>query len=143
MDSCCFNRPFDISEQERIFFETETILSIISRCDSGEWTLLASGTIYYELSQTSDEEIRENTLSLFSVAKEKVKLTAEQVERAKHFQKFGIKHFDSLHLALAEKAEADVLLTTDDKFIKATKKTDAKVRVQNPANWLMEVTNND
>jgi predicted nucleic acid-binding protein len=52
------------------------------------------------------------------------------------------KSFDALHLACAESVFAEVLLTTDDKFLKKAKKNKSvlKVRVENPVTWLMEVT---
>ena len=34
MDVCCYNRPFDDLSQDRIYLETEAILSIISHFDS-------------------------------------------------------------------------------------------------------------
>jgi uncharacterized protein with PIN domain len=47
-----------------------------------------------------------------------------------------------LHIASAEKAKANVMLTTDDKLInKAKKIKDIQIRVENPVIWLMEVLN--
>ena len=39
------------------------------------------------------------------------------------------KHFDSLHMALAEGANADIFLTTDDRLIKRAQNTDTRTRV--------------
>ena len=143
MDVCCLNRPFDDLSQERVYFETEAILHIISRCDGGDWTLLSSGAIDFEFSQISDEDKRERVLELFSPADEHIEITNELAERAKQFQSFGVKRFDSYHLALAEKGNADVLLTTDDQFIKSASRTDAKVKIINPVKWIMEVMSNE
>jgi predicted nucleic acid-binding protein len=63
--------------------------------------------------------------------------------RASVFQSFGVGAIDSLHLAISECAGVDILLTTDDKFIKAAKRTDSKVTVINPVLWLMEVSNDE
>jgi len=59
------------------------------------------------------------------------------------FQSVGVGSIDSLHLAMAENSEVSVLLTTDDDFIKTAKRTDSKVRVINPLEWIMEVTGNE
>jgi len=139
MDACCLNRPFDDLSQERVYFEAEAILYIVSRCDTGEWTLLSSGTIDFEISRTSDSEKREKVLSLYSSAKEHVNITIDTVARAKEFQKFGIKYFDSLHLALAEESDAEVFLTTDDQLVKKALRAQATVKTLNPVKWLMEV----
>ena len=143
MDVCCLSRPFDDLSQARIYLEAEATLSIISRCESGEWTLLSSGTIDYELSQISDTETYEKTSALYGAATEHMSLTPPLVERAKEFQSLGLKHFDSLHMAIAEGANADVFLTTDDRLIKATNRTDVGIRVSNPVIWLMEVESNE
>jgi len=45
MDVCCLGRPFDDLTQGRVYLEAEAVLSILSRCESGEWILLSSGAI--------------------------------------------------------------------------------------------------
>jgi len=55
----------------------------------------------------------------------------------------NIKPFDALHLASAEYSNADVLLTTDKKFLNRAAESDSKIRVANPVQWLMEVMFND
>ena len=54
-------------------------------------------------------------------------------------ERLGLRPFDSLHLACAEFAQADVLLTTDKKFIRQAEQLNLKTRVVNPLVWLMEV----
>ena len=53
-----------------------------------------------------------------------------------------IKAFDSLHLASAE-IGADVLLTTDMKFLKGSQKMAHKIAVKNPVEFIMEVFDYD
>lgn len=48
------------------------------------------------------------------------------------------KAFDSLHLASAE-AGADILLTTDIKFLKGCQRIKSKITVKNPVEFIMEV----
>lgn len=50
-----------------------------------------------------------------------------------------IRTFDSLHIATAEEANADVLLTTDDKFEKMAEKLELGTRVVNPLRFVWEV----
>ena len=143
MDVCCLNRPFDDLSQLRVFFENEAVLSIISYCDSGEWVLCSSSIIDYEVAQISDSEKHEKVIMLYSSASEHIEVTQDLTERAKQFQECGIKYFDSLHIALAESAKADVLLTTDDRLIKLSRKTNANIKVENPVKWLMEVISDE
>jgi predicted nucleic acid-binding protein len=139
MDVCCLNRPFDDLSQDRVFFETEAILYIISNCETGEWTLLNSSIIEDELSKLSNEDKRNKISYMLSVATESLSMTGESKSRAAEFQKHGVKKVDSYHLAVAESAAADVLLTTDDRFIKAALRTDTRINVANPSKWILEV----
>lgn len=144
MDVCCLNRPFDNQTQDRIYLETEAILSILSRCQDGHWSLAASDIIELELSKLTNTEKLEKVRALYSLANQKSRFvtTGRIKERAVFFQRHGIKIFDSLHLALAEMNGQDVLLTTDDAFLAAANKSGADIVVANPVTWLMEVLKN-
>jgi predicted nucleic acid-binding protein len=139
MDVCCLGRPFDDLSQDRIYLEAEAVLSIISRCEQGEWTLAASGAIEYELSKLTDTDKLEQITELYAAASERITLSGQVESRAAFFRQNGIKPFDSLHLALAETGGADVFLTADNSFLKKAKKTDLKIKIANPVSWLMEV----
>ena len=139
MDVCCLNRPFDDLSQDRVYLEAEAVLSIISHCEKGSWTLISSGIIDYELSRLSDAERLEQVYTLYAAASERIKLTSQAEKLAAFFQKNGLKPFDSLHLALAESNGIDVFLTTDDSLLRATSKIDLKLKAANPVSWLMEV----
>jgi len=139
MDVCCLNRPFDDLAQDRIYLEAEAILSIISHCKDGKWTLIASGIIDYELSKMPDIDRLEQVQTLYAVANERITLTTQAEQRAAFFHQHGLKPFDSLHLALAEASDVDVFLTTDDRLLRAASKMSLKLKVDHPVFWLMEV----
>lgn len=46
---------------------------------------------------------------------------------------------ERIHIASAEEVNADVLLTTDDRFDKMAEKLDLKTRVVNPLRFAWEV----
>lgn len=46
--------------------------------------------------------------------------------------------FDSFHIAFAEAAKADVMLTTDDKLEKMASRLQLKVTVMNPLKFVMQ-----
>ncbi|HWB53126.1 MAG TPA: hypothetical protein VG722_03005, partial [Tepidisphaeraceae bacterium] len=54
----------------------------------------------------------------------------------------GFRTADAVHVAAAEAQHAGVLLTCDDRFLKAAKRLKARltVAVQNPVRWLQAVT---
>ena len=143
MDVCCLNRPFDDLSQDRVYLEAEAVLSILSHCEKGAWTLLSSGVIDFERSRIVDLDRLERVNAIYSVANKHVTLTSEIEHRAAMLQQNGLKPFDSLHIATAEDSGADIFLTTDDRLIKASSRIDLKVKVSNPILWLMEVTANE
>ena len=49
-----------------------------------------------------------------------------------------IRTFDSLHIAAAESAGADVMLTTDDKLEKIAARIELTVKVMNPLRFAWE-----
>jgi hypothetical protein len=62
------------------------------------------------------------------------------MERARALEALGYGAFDALHLACAEQAAVDVLLTTDDRFIKQALRSlgNPTIQVSNPLKWLQE-----
>ena len=79
---------------------------------------------------------KQKVLALYQSASAHIPINDAIIRQAK---KLGLRPFDSLHLASAEFAQADVLLTTDKKFIRQVKQLTLKTRVANPLVWLMEV----
>ena len=118
MDVCCYNRPMDDQTQMRIYIESEAVREILSKCEEGVWELLGSEVLILEISKNTRDENRQRVLSLLKNCVSEMYLLSEDVIlRANELTRYNIKSFDSLHLAAAEYANADVLLTVDDKFI--------------------------
>jgi predicted nucleic acid-binding protein len=139
LDVCCINRPFDDQTEERIRMESEAVLAILKRCLS-EWTLIGSEAIDYEISRIPDVERRVKVERIASISREKTIVDKSIISRAQGIEREGLKSMDALHLACAERS-ADVMLTTDDDIVRlATKKSaSVRVRVMNPARWLLDV----
>lgn len=142
LDVCCLNRPFDDQTQARIRLESEAVLILLARCEADDWELVSSEAIELEISHTPDPERRRRVEAIAASAQKIVVVSAAEIERAQQFEAQGISAYDALHLACAESALADVLLTTDDKLIrKSARLTEKpKVRVENPLVWLREVS---
>ena len=83
---------------------------------------------------------RELVLQDLEVLKIKVMITATDIVRGQSLQVLGFHSFDALHLASAEKALADIFLTTDDRLKKIADrhKSNMNLRVENPLIWLQE-----
>jgi len=138
MDTCCYNRPFDDQSQERIRLESEAVLLILNRCQTGEWEIIGSDILDFEISKIEDPVRRYKVGSLYSLRRQKIRIGENIRRRAIELQNAGFPALDALHVACAE-IGADVMLTTDDDLIKLASKSVLNVRVENPCVWLMEV----
>ena len=49
LDNCCYNRPFDDLEQEKINLEAQAIKVIINQYYNGEIKIYTSDAILYEM----------------------------------------------------------------------------------------------
>jgi predicted nucleic acid-binding protein len=81
--------------------------------------------------------MRPAVLELLASTADRMILTDEAFRRADFLEKLGYGAFDALHLACAEQAQVDVLLTTDDRFIRRVRRGlgNSAVTVENPVNW--------
>lgn len=140
LDQCCLNRPFDDQRQDRVHLETECIETILERFRTGRWQWIGSWAIVYEVSYVAEADLRTELLRMLSWVHETVQVRDAEEERAADLMSMGFKDLDALHVACAESGRADVLLTTDDRFLNAGRRNQAqlKVRVANPLNWLEE-----
>lgn len=145
LDVCCFNRPFDDQSQSRVRLEAEAVLSILKMAEDRKVEVLGSDILDDELSQNPDDEKREKVELLCQVASSHIALTTAIEQRAAELQKWGIAPLDALHLASAESAPADYFLTTDDDLLRkaSRRRSDLKVKVENPAKWLIEHATNE
>ena len=118
-------------------------MAIISQCEAQVWALLSSSVIDYEISKIADMYKLEQIETLCSVSKEYATMTEADEERAKYFQSNGVRVMDSFHLAVAESNNADILLTTDRRFLNVANKLGLKLKIANPLLWFLEVIDNE
>jgi predicted nucleic acid-binding protein len=139
LDVCCFNRPFDDQIQSRIRLETEAVLAILQRCETGEWELVISEMVETEVAQIADPERRQRVEGAFLMARANIEVDDIAENRAIELQSLGFQGFDAVHLACAEIAQVDVFLSTDDRLLRrAVRYSDyLTVTVGNPATWFM------
>jgi predicted nucleic acid-binding protein len=145
MDSCCYNRPYDNQTQERIHMEGEAVLAIINKCKQKNDEIIGSPVLNFEIGQIGNIEKYEKVKNFYTQTIDREFEYNENVlQRAKELSKETmIRTFDVFHLAIAENAKVDVLLTTDDKFEKACSKINLKIKVINPLDFLLEEMRND
>lgn len=140
LDNCSLQRPLDDRKQVRIMLEAEAVLSLLAFCESGNADLISSEVLIFETQKNPDASRREYALSVLRQASAFVYVNEEIENRAEKLTQKGIKTLDALHLASAEFSQADYLCTTDDGFLKKTKKIkDLKTKTISPIHLIEEI----
>ena len=140
LDLCCLNRPFDEQHQPRVRLETEAVLGLIQLSILGELRWVTSDALELESSQNPDTDRRGEVDLLLRTATTRVAVGLQERQRSRELEALGFKAFDALHIACAERASVDALLTTDDRLWRRAQRETGKlaVRVENPAKWYPE-----
>lgn len=138
LDACCLNRLTDDQSQPRIAEEAEAVEQILRllRAKALEWW--SSTVLSAETSNNPDAERRYEVEALLLLATDTILLDSQIVRRAEELEALGYGAFDALHLSSAEAGSAEVLLTTDDRFVRRAARGvgSPRVRVLNPVEWL-------
>jgi predicted nucleic acid-binding protein len=102
----------------------------------GKYRIIGSFAVVSEISQNPKKE-RRRIEKLYNLIKSgEAQVTTQCGVRAQELQSKGLKVMDSLHLAAAEEAGADYLLTVDKEFIKKCSRPNfTTVKVINPINF--------
>ena len=100
---------------------------------------MGSDILKLEIERMHDEVKKYRIRELYNVVGENVIYTEAIKKRAQEImEQSNIRSFDSMHIASAETANADVMLTTDDKLEKMASKLQLKIRVMNPLKFAWE-----
>jgi predicted nucleic acid-binding protein len=141
LDACALNRLTDDQSQPRIRSEAEAVEKVLYLVWKGEAEWIASTVLESEIRRNPDLERRNDALKLISLAGELLRPHRVSIDRSRALAALSYGAYDALHLACAEQAYVDVLLTTDDRFTRQAERGLGKstVRVLNPVNWLQEI----
>ena len=140
LDNCCYNRPFDDQTQERIHLESEVILTVLKMGQMKKVSIVGSEILELEMKRMQDENKKRKVLDLYGIADMHIPYSEKIKKRSAEIMSVSqIRTFDSLHIAAAEEANAEILLTTDDKFEKMAEKLELRTRVVNPLRFAWEV----
>lgn len=137
LDTCCLNRPWDDRRQLRVQLEGDVIVAIASSVELDLLTLCGSSVIDFEIARISDSDrLRKVQTIAAKASRFQYYGTAERV-RAAALIPHGFRPLDAAHVACAEAAGSDFLLTTDDRLLKAARRHQnlLTVRVENPVTW--------
>jgi len=131
-----------VNDQNRVRLETEAISLILANVRAGNWRWISSEAVDLEVAAGPLGSHREWVERLLRSASTSVPISDREVARARRLVEFGLRGMDAMHIACAEGGAADVLLTTDDRFMRTAHRlsTELAVAVRDPVSWLDEVT---
>ena len=140
LDACCLSRLTDYKSSVRICEEAEAVELVFDLFRVGIVKLISSEALLDEVRRNPFDDRRIEAEELLSLVDETVAFSPQLLRRAKELSALGYGEYDAYHLASAEIGGADVLLSTDDKFIKlASKRIGCPlVSVLNPVYWRKE-----
>ena len=140
LDNCCFNRILDDRSYPIIYLERNSVMLILELAEDKRIEIVGSQMLKKEIADTPDYVKRERLSLMYSLCSSEISVTEDIVDRALEIREnSNIRTKDSIHLACAEAAGVDVLLTTDKKFMNNANRIPAIVKVMNPTEWLLEV----
>lgn len=128
-DTCALNRLTDDLSQPRIRAEAKAVAHILDLVFSGQLRWVASTVLQQEIERNPHPIRRIDTLRVLSQAGELIAPTEESVRNALSYTNESLSRADALHLAVAQQANVDILITTDDAFIK---RAQARLRILRP-----------
>ena len=140
LDNCCYNRPFDDLKQEKICLEATAVEDILKLAIDKKLLIYKSIAIDFELSRISNGNKKRQVEDLYD-AMNLIDIPYNDTikRRAIALKKYNIKYMDALHIAFAENANVDYMITTDKLLLNASKRADLTIKVINPVEFIMEV----
>ena len=138
LDLCALKRPFDDRSQPRVDAEARAVLDLLGRIADGEHRLIWSPALTFENEADPDLEVRRVVAQCASLAGVHAELTEEVAGRIADLHGLGLAPLDAGHLAFAESAACDALLTCDDRFEKRAGRIASRTRVVNVVEWSRE-----
>lgn len=137
-DTCALNRLTDDQTQPRIRAEAVAVEQVLDAVNAGKARWLASNILRVELEGNPHEDERNVSLRLLAFASEFLHAQQSTEQRAAVLFAQGYGSLDALHLALAEEAHVEYLLTVDDRFLRRAHRLRGErlPHVVNPVDWL-------
>jgi predicted nucleic acid-binding protein len=142
LDACALIRLFDEGIQARVRDESHAVEEFLARVFQGAVDWVVSEVLEAEILNDLYGDERPEVVELLALSTERIVLTDETFQRADALEKVGYGAFDALHLACAEQARVDALLTTDDRFIRRVQRGvgNCAITVENPVSWVKGFT---
>jgi len=130
LDTCSLNRLWDDQKQVRVHLEAESVIYILDSAKRGKEELVSSDYLLAEILDNPDPVRRADVMTLLRPAVLNISEHPDIEQRASELKEWNITDFDALHVAAAEAASCDYLLTTDDKFFRRAARAGGAIHVK-------------
>lgn len=137
LDTSVYNRPFDDQTQPRIWLETLAFVVVLQMIEAGEAELVSSSVVEYENSRNPFPLRQHWVRRCLALASDHQQADEGIRARALELEAGGVSAMDALHVACAEAAESEYLLTCDDRLIR---RYQGAIEVLNPVDFVLAVT---
>jgi predicted nucleic acid-binding protein len=138
LDTSVYKRPFDDQSQPRIWLETLAFSVILQLIEAHEVSLVTSSVVGYENQQDPQDLRRRWGAKCMALAAEHQSIAPLIKARADELAASGLTPLDALHVAAAEAARCDYLLTCDDKLLRRSAAL-SELIISNPVDFVVEV----
>ena len=140
LDNCCYGRIFDDLTQTKIYLESKAVESILLLYEKRELVIYTSQAAVFEFSNITDLSKKRQIEDLYNALSLKNIEYGDLIkDRAAELRNYNIKDMDSLHIAFAERAEADYFITTDKFLLNVAKRVILKTKIISPIDFIMEM----
>jgi predicted nucleic acid-binding protein len=129
LNTSALNRPFDDLSVAKVRIEAEAVLLLVAEIEAGRAELVSSEYLLFEVTQTPDADRARRVMTLVRLSKTLVNASPAVVSRAHGLERLGLRGLDALHIASAEVATADLLITTDDRMLRRARRAAAQLQV--------------
>lgn len=134
LNTSALNRPFDDLSSQRVRLEAEAVTVVVAEFEGGQIELVSSEYLEFEVAQIPDPERAQRVRTILGASALRIEMSTEVIERARDLERVGLRGLDALHIAAAEAAMAQLLITTDDRMLRRSRRlgTDLAIRVVLP-----------
>lgn len=140
LDVCCLNRLTDDQTQAKVREEARAVEQVLAGVRSGAIQLISSEALEDESRRNPTSDRRLEAEAFLMLAADRVEIDDRAILRAAELVALGYGPYDALHIAAAESARVDALLTTDDRLIRRAARGlgNPQIPVRNPVSWMEE-----
>jgi predicted nucleic acid-binding protein len=139
LDTCCYGRRFDAPPNAKTRAEAKAVKAILKKCKTGGHRIIGSEALIAEFVDIADDAKRNDIEAFYYTAiTDEVEITDNCRNRAATLTATtSLGKMDAAHLAIAEAAGVDFLLTVDKAFARiCTERNLSKVKVMNPFDFV-------